>query len=148
MGTVQGLNLKRASQPESTIEEITRCDVGELLKWFDKNRPKALTSKSRDKFEEAEIDGITFLEHAGDKKYFYEGCKLPIGTSERLARLATEIVGGVTAGIKSKFTIFIYAHYVNYKLTTSQETDSRPKMWSCPSANLVSPLHPLSVDVW
>jgi len=107
MGTVQELNLKQASQSESTIDEIKRCDPGELLKWFDINRPKALTSKSRDKFEGADIDGTTFLDHAGDMKYFHEGCKLPIGTSERLARLAAEIVGGETAGIKSKLPSFM-----------------------------------------
>ena len=38
-----------------------------------------------------------------------------------------------TAGIKSKFTIFIHAHYVDCKLTTSQETYSRPEMWRCPT---------------
>ena len=98
MGTVQELNLKQASQSESTIDEIKRCNVGELLKWFDKNRPKALTDKPRDKFEEADINGVTFLKHVGDKKFFHEECKLPIGTSEKLADIASEIAGVVQKG--------------------------------------------------
>ena len=103
--------------------------LSSLFKWFDKNRPKALTGKSRDKFEEADIDGITFLDHAGDKKYFHEECKLPIGTSERLARLAMEIVGGRPPVKRVSYYLSCHAHHVDSKLTTSQETDSRPKMW-------------------
>ena len=54
---------------------------------------------------------------------------LPIRTFNNLMAMAERW----DAGMKSKFTIFIHAHYVNCKLTTSQETDSRPKMWTCPT---------------
>jgi len=52
---------------------------------------------------------------------------LPVGV---IKDLMTAIAEGLTAGLKSKFTIFIHAHY---KLTTSQEAGSRPKMWRCPT---------------
>jgi len=91
-------NSKQASQAESTIDEIKGYDVGEPLKWFDKNRPKVLTGKPRDKFEEADINGVTFLKHVGDKKFFHEECKLPIETSEKLADIANEIAGVVQKG--------------------------------------------------
>jgi len=118
MESISGHDSKQA-----TIDEIKGYDVNELLGWVEKNLPNALTRKQRDKFKDADINGTTFLEHAGDRKFFHEGCKLPIGTSERLAKLAAEI-----APIKSKFTIFIHAHYVNCKLTALQKTDNRPEM--------------------
>jgi hypothetical protein len=43
---------------------------------------------------------------------------------ENVVRIIADLLGR-TAGIKSKFTIFIYAHYVDCKLTTSQEYSRR-----------------------
>ena len=47
------------------------------------------------------------MDYAGDVGFFENKCKLPIGTNERLAKLAREITGGETAGIKSKLLPFI-----------------------------------------
>lgn len=41
------------------------------------------------------------MDYAGDVGFFENKCKLPIGTSKRLVKLAREIAGGETAGIKS-----------------------------------------------
>jgi len=49
------------------------------------------------------------------------------------------ITGRGTAGIKSKFTIFIHAHYVDCKLTTSQETSCRWEMLSRARSPCLSP---------
>ena len=91
-------NPKQASHTKPTIEEIKEWDGDELLEWILEKRPKALKGDKLEKFKAADIDGATFLKHAGSKKYFHEECNLPIGTSERLADLASEIAGGETAG--------------------------------------------------
>ena len=82
--------------PKLTFEEIKELDSVELLEWFQRERPNALQGDKLDKFREADIDGATFLKHAGDMEYFRNGCNLPIGTSERLADLSSEIA--LTAG--------------------------------------------------
>jgi hypothetical protein len=98
MGSLPEHNCKQASQTESTIDKMKGYDVDELLEWFEQNRPKTLTGKPRDKFKDADINGDSFLKHAGDKKFFLEDCKLPAATSERLADLASEIAGVVQKG--------------------------------------------------
>jgi Predicted AAA-ATPase len=42
------------------------------------------------------------LDHADDLKFFQEGCKLPIGPSDGLAKLASEVIGKETIDTKSK----------------------------------------------
>jgi len=79
----------QTGKAEPTIDQIKQYDACELLQWFEDHHSKALTGKSRDKFEEADIDGATFLRHAGDSTFF-EKCNLPIGTCSRLANLALE----------------------------------------------------------
>jgi hypothetical protein len=69
--------------------------------------PKLLKGDDPKKLKEGRIDGVIFLNHAGDMKYFREECNLPIGTSEMLADLAKEIAGAETAGMKSKLLSFI-----------------------------------------
>jgi len=90
------------SSPEhdSTKTAIEGLDSDELLDWF-RERPKVIKNDKLDIFREADIDGATFLKHAGDMKYFHEGCKLPIGTSERLADLAMNIVGKTANPVQS-----------------------------------------------
>jgi len=92
-----------------------------------------LNNDRLEKLKNAEITGEVFLNYAGDENSFQSQCTLPLSISVMLANLSRPYVGWKTAGIKSKFTIFIHAHYVDCKLTTSQETDSRPKMWRCPT---------------
>ena len=137
---------KQASQPEptidetqdrsleeATIEEVTKYNEDKLLQWIEQKRPGLLRDTNLEIFKQAFIDGDVFVDHAGDVEFFEIKCKLPIGISERLAKLAREIAGGETAGIKSKLYLSCHAHHVDSKLTTSQETDSRPKMWTCPT---------------
>src|SRR4051794_6738078 len=117
MGPLPEHNCKQASQTESTIDKIKGYDVDELLEWFEQNRPKTLTGKPRDKFKDADINGDSFLKHAGDKKFFLEDCKLPAATSERLADLASEIAGVVQKG-KEQDT------------STGKSTDHAPLLFS------------------
>jgi len=85
-----------------TAEEVTLRDVGQFIAWTKELKPRPIPD---------------------DK------IGLNTGNSIVLVDLTKQIKEGKIAGIKSKFTIFIHAHYVNCKLITSQERDSRPKMW-------------------
>jgi hypothetical protein len=94
-------------QAEPTIQEIEEWDEDELLSWIQKKRKKLLRGDNLEKFKSADIPGSIFLKHAGDRKFFHEDCSLPIGPSEALADLASEIAGGETAGMKSKLLSFM-----------------------------------------
>jgi len=100
-------NSKQASQAEPTIEAIKNWDEDDLLKWIQQRHPKLLKGDDLKKLKGERVDGVIFLNHAGDKKYFREECNLASGTSERLANLAREIAGGETAGMKSKLLSFM-----------------------------------------
>ena len=91
MDTFQEHNPEEASQAEPTIEEIKEWNQDELLEWIQRKEPKLLKGDKLEKFKDASIDGVIFLKYAGDKMYFHKECNLPIGTSERLADLASEI---------------------------------------------------------
>jgi len=92
MDTSQEHNPKQASQAEPTIEQIENWDADELLDWIQKNRPKVLKDNDKsEKFKREDISGDVFLNHAGDAEFFENKCKLPSGTSERLANLAREM---------------------------------------------------------
>ena len=95
-------NSKQASQAEPTIEEIKNWDEDDLLKWIQQRYPKLLKGDDFKKLKGERVDGVVFLDHAGDKKYFHEECNLASGTSERLAKLAKEIAGEETAGMVQK----------------------------------------------
>jgi hypothetical protein len=95
-------NSKQASQAEPTIEEIEYWDADDLLRWIRRKHPKLLKSDDLKKLKRNRVDGVLFLNHAGDKEYFHKECKLASGTSERLANLAREIAGGETAGMVQK----------------------------------------------
>src|SRR5207245_2514199 len=96
-----------------TIQEIKDWDQNELLQWIQKVKPKLLIDKILEKFKEAYISGNVFLNHAGDKKFFRDECKLPPGTSEDLASLAEDLRW------KSKCCCLHYAYYADNQLTTS-----------------------------
>jgi hypothetical protein len=148
MDTFQEHNPKQASHTKSTFEKVKEWDEDDLLKWIHEERRGLLKDDNLEKFKAAFINKNNFVDHAGDVGFFENKCKLPIGISESLAKLAREAAGGETAGMAQKGKSADHAHYVNCKLTTSQEIESSPKMGSCPTANLVSPLHPLSVNIW
>ena len=98
-------NPKHASHTKPTkptIEEIKEWDEDELFEWIEQKEPKLLRGDKLQKFKDLSIDGVIFLKCAGDKKFFHEECNLPIGTSMRLADLASEIAGGETAGVVQK----------------------------------------------
>jgi hypothetical protein len=121
---------KQASQAEPTVEQMKNWKRDQLFSWIMKKREQALDDEDILILKQTKITGEMFLEFAGDIDSFQRRCNLPISLSVTLANLSKPYVGWETAGIKSKFTIFIHAHY---KLTTSQEADSRPKMWRCPT---------------
>ena len=94
-------NPEQASQAEPTIEQIQKWDANGLLNWIRENRRNLLQDDDHEKLKRVRVDGVLFLKHAGDKKYFQEECNLASGTSERLADLARELAGGETAGMVS-----------------------------------------------
>jgi len=89
---------EQASHTKPTVEEIKRWDEDELRRQIQQKAPNLLKGDKLEKFKNASIDGVIFLKHAGDETYFHEKCNLPIGTSERLADLASEIAGMVQKG--------------------------------------------------
>ena len=96
-------NPKQGGHTKPTNEEIIKWNEDKLVERIEEMRPGLLRGNNLEKFKEAFIDGDIFVDHAGDIKFFEIKCKLPIGISERLAKLAREVTGGQTAGIKSKF---------------------------------------------
>jgi len=72
------------------IEKIETWDEDDLLKWIQQRHPKLLKGDDFKKLKRERVDGVVFLTHAGDKKYFRKECNLASGTSERLANLARE----------------------------------------------------------
>ena len=125
---------KQASQAEPTVEQMKNWKRDQLFSWIMKKREQALDDDDIQILKQTKITGEVFWTYAGNEELFETKFNLHPSISVMLANLSREFKEGVTAGI----TIFIHAHYVNCKLTTSQETDSRPKMWRCPIA-LVSP---------
>jgi hypothetical protein len=123
MDTSQEHNPKQASHTKSTIEEVKEWDEDDLLKWIHQERPGLLKDDNLEKFKAAFINKNIFVDHASDMGFFENKCKLPIGISESLAKLARE-----AAGMAQKGKSADHAHHVNCKLTTSQETNSRPKI--------------------
>jgi len=105
MDSIPEHNSKQAGHTKPTIEEIKKWNEDELVTQIQQMRPGLLRSTNLEIFKEAFIDGDVFVDHAGDVEFFEIKCKLPIGISERLAKLAREVTGGKTAaaGIKSKF---------------------------------------------
>jgi hypothetical protein len=115
-------NSKQASQAEPTIEVIKNWDADELLEWIQQNRPKLLKGDKLEKFKAEDISGDVLVDHAGDVKFFKNKCKLPIGTSERLADLASEIAGGETASMVQKGK--------EQDTSTGKSTDHTPLLFS------------------
>ena len=106
-----------SSQAEPKIEEIEDWDTDDLLNWIQKRHRKLLKDGDRKKLQKNRVDGVVFLKHAGDVDFFEMKCGLPIGTSERLADLVSEIAGVVQKG-KEQDT------------STGKSTDHAPLLFS------------------
>ena len=89
---------KQVSQTEPKIEEIEDWDTDDLLNFIQNRHRKLLKDDDRKKLQEKRVDGVIFLKHVDDVDFFEMKCGLPIGTSERLADLASEIAGVVQKG--------------------------------------------------
>jgi hypothetical protein len=96
----------------ATIQEVRDWDREELIQWIQNEKPKLFTDEILKTFKEAYISGNVFLNHADDKEFFRNECKLPPGMSEDLALLATVLHG------KSKCCCLHYAQYADSQLTT------------------------------
>jgi len=121
---------KQASYKEKAAIE---WNVNDLLAWIEDERPNLLEEGDRKELKTARISGKVFLKQAGNAEFFKKKCKLPIGPSIELADLAEDLAEDLAAAIKSKLYLSCHAHHVDSKLTTSQETDSRLKMWTSPT---------------
>ena len=106
-----------SSQAEPKIEEIEDWDTDDLLNWIQKRHRKLLKDDDRRKLQKKRVDGVVFLKHAGDVDFFEMKCGLPIGTSERLADLVSELAGVVQKG-KEQDT------------STGKSTDHAPLLFS------------------
>jgi len=118
---------KQASYKEKAA---IKWNVNDLLAWIKDKRPDLLDDEDSEKLRKAEMSGEAFLAWAGDRVFFKNGCDLRPGPAAVLADLSRKLAEEEK---KSKFYLSCHAHHVDSKLTTSQETDSRPKMWTCPT---------------
>jgi hypothetical protein len=99
---------------ESTVEKMREMDYGQLLEWIQQKKPKLLMDKDIENFKKERISGDVFLDHACDWKFFKEGCNLPAGPSDGLAKLASVITS------KSYPILSCHARHADVQLTTSQ----------------------------
>jgi hypothetical protein len=97
-----------------TMQEIRGLDRKKLLEWIKESI--LLDSEDEEKFSNAKINGKVFLNHPGDIEFF-KSANLPIGVSDELAELASEAIGKVTIGAKSKSYL---SRHADVQLTTSQ----------------------------
>jgi hypothetical protein len=115
---------KQASYKEKAT---TEWNVDDLVGWIKEKRPHLLNDDKIEKLRTAEITGDVFLDRDVDREFFENKCKLSVGIAVVLANLSREL-----AKEDGKLLSFMSAHHVDSKLTTSQETDSKPEMWRCP----------------
>jgi hypothetical protein len=83
---------EKSAANEHSIEDIRDFGANELLRWIQQKKPKLLASQNVEDFQNASITGNAFLDHAGDRKFFREDCKLPGGPSYDLADLASKTI--------------------------------------------------------
>jgi hypothetical protein len=105
MKTTQEVMDLLPEQP--TAKEVKQWDADELLRWIQQTSPKMLKNDNHlEKFKVAYISGQLFLMKAGRADFFEKKCYLPVGPSEELAELASDIARGET----SKLLSFIYLY--------------------------------------
>ena len=95
---------KPGSQAKPTIEKVKKWDEDRLLGWIQENEPNLLKGDRAEKFKDGGVSGRIFVKHAGNADFYETKCNLPPGVSETLADLASELVGGETAGSTGKST--------------------------------------------
>lgn len=98
---------------EPIIEKIRKMNSEELLRWIQGEKPELLKGEVLKKFKKEYISGYVFLDRAGDRKFFREESKLPSGPSLELAKLASEVIGKETMGIKSKSYLSCHAYHAD-----------------------------------
>jgi hypothetical protein len=141
MSSSQGSKAESASN-EPTTQEIKSWDKNKFLLWIQQKLSTPLEPTDAEKVVKAVINGSVFLQGAGDRGSFKVLAYLlgPVSNSQNWR--------GRPEAARVSAVVLHYTRYADSQLTTSQETDSRPKMWRCPTTSLVSPLHPLSVNIW
>ncbi|KIX09037.1 uncharacterized protein Z518_00115 [Rhinocladiella mackenziei CBS 650.93] len=90
-------NPKQASHSKLAIDEINEWNASDLLKWIEQERRGLLKGEDLERFKTAKINKNTLVNHAGDMGFFRNECELPVGISESLAMLASEVAKGKTA---------------------------------------------------
>jgi len=94
---------------ELTTKSIREMGYGALLAWIERVKPTLLSGEDLENFKKEHINGDTFLDHAGDWKFFKEGCNLPTGPSDELAKLAREVIEGKIIGTMSQSALSCHA---------------------------------------
>src|SRR5205814_880853 len=124
---IMSTNSKHASYKEKAISE---WELDDLVGWINEKRKNLLNDDEIEKLRKAGVIGHSFLSsETHSKAFFIDDCGISPGKAVSLAKLARDL-----AEEDSKLLSFMSCTYhVDSKLTTSQETDSRPKMWRCPT---------------
>jgi hypothetical protein len=73
-----------------TIDVVECWNTNKLLEWIQQNLNNPLDDDDKEVFLKAKIDGEAFLGLAGDKESF-RSVNLPLGSSQKLARLAKNL---------------------------------------------------------
>jgi hypothetical protein len=106
-------NPEQASEAEPTVEMVKNWNSSKLLKWIQKYRPNLIEEGILKQFQNQYISGDVLVDHADNEEFFTKICNLPGGTSSKLAKLAREIVGKETTGMKSKYYLSYHTHHVD-----------------------------------
>ncbi|KIX08519.1 uncharacterized protein Z518_03175 [Rhinocladiella mackenziei CBS 650.93] len=88
---------KQASYKEKAA---IRWNVNDLLAWIKDKRPDLLDNDGSEKLRKAETSGEVFLACAGNREFYRNDCKLPLGTAAVLANLSRELAEEEAAGIQ------------------------------------------------
>jgi hypothetical protein len=105
---------------EPTIKEIRKMGYEALLTWIKQAKPTLLSGEDLENFKKEHITGDVFLDHAIDWKSFKEGCNLPAGPSDGLAKLASEVIRKETMGTESQSYLSRHARHADTQLTMSK----------------------------
>ena len=84
-----------------------------LLTWIKQVKPTLLSGEDLENLKKEQINGDVFLDHASDWKFFKEACNLPAGPSDRLAKLASEVIEKETIDTKSQSYLSRHARHAD-----------------------------------
>ena len=110
---------------EPTIQEIRAFRVDELLRWILQKEPTLLEGPNIQTFKGLSIPGMVFLNYAGNYDFFRDKCRLPVGVSQGLADLGSQII--------SKYYHLHCTHHRDCKLTTPQVAANKPGLQGHPT---------------